>query len=223
MDRFQIFENGLEEDYWMRSKMNKEKPIGILSKKERPQFLSNLEKGRFFKDSVSFFTDWKKLSQEEKDGMTPTEKVGIYCIVFSMLEDRLETFWWNCSYVHGWNVIGEWDVQRQEFNTKDGKGHPPSKFGFKNRKIPRGIRTTGVFRIQLLQNGKINQKLHDRIEDSEYDRKELIHRNMYFKSELMDKHIVEVMNLFREVDKLLQKNKKGHSDLLGLNLVFSRK
>jgi len=203
--------------------MKKEKPIGILSKKERPQFLSNLEKGRFFKDSVSFFTDWKKLSQEEKDGMTPTEKVGIYCIVFSMLEDRLETFWWNCSYVHGWNVIGEWDVERQEFNTKDGKGHPPSKFGFKNRKIPKGIRTTGVFRIQLLQNGKINQKLHDRIEDSEYDRKELIHRNMYFKSELMDKHIVEVMNLFREVDKLLQKHKKGHPDLLGLNLVFSRK
>ena len=207
----------------MRSEMKKEKPIGILSKKERPQFLSNLEKGRFFKDSVKFFSDWKKLSQEEKDGMTPTEKVGIYCIVFSMLEDRLETFWWNCSYVHGWNVIGEWDVERQEFNTKDGKGHPPSKFGFKNRKIPKGIRTTGVFRKQLLQNGKINQKLHDRIVDSEYDRKELIHRNMYFKSELMDKHIVEVMNLFREVDKLLQKHKKGHPDLLGLNLVFSRK
>ena len=61
--------------------MKKEKPIGRLYEKERPQILSNLEKGKFFKDSVTFFSEWKKLSEEEKDGMTPTEKVGIYCIV----------------------------------------------------------------------------------------------------------------------------------------------
>ncbi len=48
--------------------MDKEKPIGRLPEKERPQILSNLEKGKFFKDSVTFFYDWKKLSQEEKDG-----------------------------------------------------------------------------------------------------------------------------------------------------------
>ena len=58
--------------------MKKDKPIGILSRKERPQILSNLEKGKFFKDSIKFFSEWKKLSEEEKDGMTPTEKVGIY-------------------------------------------------------------------------------------------------------------------------------------------------
>ena len=194
----------------------KKTQIGLLNIKEKPQSLVNLEKGRYFKSSYEYYKDWMDRYSDTPEREIPVmERVGIYCMVYSMLEDRLETFWWNCSYVHGWNVIGEWDVERQEFNTKDGKGHPPSKFGFKNRKIPKGIRTTGVFRIQLLQNGKINQKLHDRIVDSEYDRKELIHRNMYFKSELMDKHIVEVMNLFREVDKLLQKHKKGHPDLLG--------
>jgi hypothetical protein len=33
--------------------------------------------------------------------------------------------------------------------------------------------------------------------------------------DLTDKHIKEVMSLFRELDKLVQKHKKGHQDLLG--------
>jgi len=33
--------------------------------------------------------------------------------------------------------------------------------------------------------------------------------------DLKDKHIKEVMSLFRKVDKLVQKHKKGHQDLLG--------
>ena len=48
------------------------------------------------------------------------EKMGIYCIVFSMLEDRLETLWWNCSYVHEWKVIGEWDDENLPL-TKSGQ------------------------------------------------------------------------------------------------------
>jgi hypothetical protein len=58
-------------------------------------------------------------------------------------------------------------------------------------------------------------KIHDRIIKSESDRKELIHRNMFFMDDLKDKHIKEVMSLFRELDKLVQKHKKGHPDLLG--------
>ena len=185
--------------------------IGKLHEKRRPQSLVNLEKGKSFKSSVEFFRDWKKLSKEEKEDITPTEKVGIYCIIFSMLEDRLETFWWNCSYVHKWKVIEDWD-EEDRYVTE--KGRPPNKGEHKNRKIPFHLRTTGRFRKDLLDNGKITQKLNNKIHDSEKDRRELIHRNMYFKKDLMDKHIIEVMDLFREVDKLLQKHKKGHPDLL---------
>ena len=140
------------------------------------------------------------------------EKMGIYCIVFSMLEDRLETLWWNCSYVHGWKVIGHWDDEKNRYVTDNGR--PPQEYEHKGRKIPTPIRTTGKFRIDLLKNGKISQTLHDRIHQSEKDRKELIHRNMFFMGDLRNKHITEVMTLFRQVDKLVQKHKKGHPDKL---------
>ena len=60
MDRFQDFTNGLEKDYWMRIKM-KEHEIGTLKKKKRPQILSNLQKGNFFRTSYQFFKDLKSI------------------------------------------------------------------------------------------------------------------------------------------------------------------
>ena len=126
-----------------------------------------------------------------------------------MLEDRLETLWWNCSYVHKWDSI-EYYSDIQEKTIK----RPPRKDEHRGRKIPSQIRTTGRFRKDLNDNWKITQKLHDRIQQSEWDRKELIHRNMFFMGDLKDKHIKEVMSLFRELDKLVQKHKKGHQDLL---------
>ena len=195
--------------------MSDEKQIGTLYRERRPQSLLNLEKGNSFKSSVEFFRNWDNLSEQEKEEITPTEKVGIYCIVFSMLEDRLETLWWNCSYVHQWNVIGVWEWNDKKQNMEMVDGTPPSEWEFKNRKIPKGIRHTGNFRNSLLENRKINQKLHDKIENSECDRRELIHRFMYFQKNLMDKHITEVMDLFRELDKLVQKHKRGNKDKLG--------
>ena len=190
----------------------KNSEIGKLSNKRRPQILSNLEKMESFKDSIQIFNDWNKLTDSERDEINPTEKVGIYCIVFSLLEDRLETFWWNCSYVHGWKTINEFDEDRQEMTSRGEKGRPPNEFEFKSRKIPIEIRTTGRFRKDLFVNSKLDQKLYDRIMKSEWDRRELIHRNMYFQKDLMDKHITEVMELFREVDRLLQKHKRSHKD-----------
>ena len=187
----------------------KEHEIGTLRKTKKPQILSNLKKGNFFRTSYEFFKDWDERSEEEKENINPMEKMGIYCIVFSMLEDRLETLWWNCSYVHGWDVIGNFDE-----NNKYVPERPPQEYEHRGRKIPSPIRTTGRFRIDLLDNRKITQKLHDRIQQSEWDRKELIHRNMFFMGDLKDKHIREVMTLFREVDRLVQKHKKGHPDKL---------
>jgi hypothetical protein len=190
----------------------KKHEIGTLRKTKKPQILSNLKKGNFFRTSYEFFKDWDERSDEERENINPMEKMGVYCIVFSMLEDRLETLWWNCSYVHGWKVIGHWDDERNRYVTDNGR--PPQEYEHKGRKIPTPIRTTGKFRIDLLKNGKISQTLHDRIHQSEKDRKELIHRNMFFMGDLRNKHITEVMTLFRQVDKLVQKHKKGHPDKL---------
>ena len=179
-----------------------EHEIGTLSWTNKPQMLTNLKKGNFFRTSYQFFKDWDERSDDERENINPMEKMGIYCIVFSMLEDRLETLWWNCSYVQGWEVM----VNPER---------PPNELEHRKRMIPSRVRTTGRFRKDLIDNWKITQKLHDRIQQSELDRKELIHRNMFFMDDLKDKHIKEVMSLFREVDKLVQKHKKGHQDLLG--------
>ena len=180
----------------------KEHEIGTLSWTNKPQMLTNLKKGNFFRTSYQFFKDWDERSDDERENINPMEKMGIYCIVFSMLEDRLETLWWNCSYVQGWEVM----VNPER---------PPNEYEHRKRMIPSRVRTTGRFRKDLIDNLKIPQKLHDRIQQSEWDRKELIHRNMFFMGDLKDKHIKEVMSLFRKVDKLVQKHKKGHQDLLG--------
>ena len=188
----------------------KEQEIGTLRKTKKPQILSNLKKGNFFRTSYQFFKDWDERSDDERENINLMEKMGIYCIVFSMLEDRLETLWWNCSYVHEWDSIEDYSVIQEKTIKR-----PPRKDEHRGRKIPSQIRTTGRFRKDLNDNWKITQKLHDRIQQSEWDRKELIHRNMFFMGDLKDKHIKEVMSLFREVDKLVQKHKKGHPDLLG--------
>ena len=184
--------------------------IGTLRTKNRPQSLSNITKGQFFKTSYEFFKEWNEKSDKERKNINPIEKMGIYCIVFSMLEDRIETLWWNCSFVHEWDVIESYSVMRKERIRR-----PPREDEHRKRKIPKNIRTTGRFRDNLLENWKITNKLNDRILKSESDRRELVHRNMFFMDDLKDKHIKEVMSLFREVDKLVQKHKKGHPDLLG--------
>ncbi len=182
--------------------------IGTLKTENRPQSLSNTTKGQFFKTSYEFFKEWNEKSDKERENINPMEKMGIYCIVFSMLEDRIETLWWNCSFVHEWDVIESYSHMRKEKIRR-----PPREDEHRKRKIPKNIRTTGRFRKDLLENGKITIKLHDKIVKTESDRSELIHRNMFFIDDLTDKHLKEVMSLFRELDKLVQKHKKGHPDI----------
>ena len=122
----------------------KEHEIGTLRTKKRPQTLSGTQKGNFFKTSFQFFKEWEEKSDEGKQEINPMERMGIYCIVFSMLEDRLETLWWNCSYVHKWDVI---EKRVDGVKTK----RPPNEYEHRNRKIPKGIRTTGRFRNNLLE------------------------------------------------------------------------
>ena len=92
----------------------KEHEIGTLSWTNKPQILTNLKKGNFFRTSYQFFKEWNERSDDERENINPMEKMGIYCIVFSMLEDRLETLWWNCSYVHKWDSIEDYSVIQEK-------------------------------------------------------------------------------------------------------------
>ena len=137
-------------------------------------------------------------------------------MVFSMFEDRLETYFWNCAYVHQWDVIPdgkEWTFDEHGNETRENL-RPPSFDEHRNREIPKGIRQTGKFRIELLKHNMISQNLHDDIAKSEIDRKELIHRNMFYMEDLEDIHITFAMSLFRRIDKMHRKHKKKHLDKL---------
>ncbi len=92
----------------------KEQEIGTLSWTKKPQILSNLKKGNFFRTSYQFFKEWNDKSDKERENINPMERIGIYCIVFSMLEDRIETLWWNCSFVHEWDVIEGYSIIKKE-------------------------------------------------------------------------------------------------------------
>ena len=185
----------------------KKTPIGLLKIKEKPQSLVNLEKGRYFSSSYKYYKEWMDRYSDTPEREIPVmERVGIYCMVFSMLEDRLETFWWNCSYVHKWNVISSVDDPKLK--------RPPKRKEWKKRQIPKRIRTTGWFSNQLERNGKISKELNQRLKRSDDDRREIIHRNMFNMKEVTKDHIQELMSMFREMDKLIKKHKKTHSDKL---------
>ena len=134
--------------------MSDEKQIGTLYRERRPQSLLNLEKGNSFKSSVEFFRNWDNLSEQEKEEITPTEKVGIYCIVFSMLEDRLETLWWNCSYVHQWNVIGVWEWNDKKQNMEMVDGPPPVNGNSKTGRYQKELDIQGISEILYSKIGK---------------------------------------------------------------------
>ena len=182
----------------------KKTEIGLIKIKEKPQSLVNLEKGRYFKSSYQYYKEWMDRYSDTPEREIPImERVGIYCMVYSMLEDRLETFWWNCSYVHKWDVIPSDDETLKR---------PPKKKEWKKRQIPKRIRTTGWFANQLQKNGKITKELVTRFKRSDDDRREIIHRNMFNMKKVTKDHIQELMSLFREFDKLNKKHKKKHSD-----------
>ena len=185
----------------------KKTPKGLLNIKEKPQSLVNLEKGRYFSSSYKYYKEWMDRYSDTPEREIPImERVGIYCMVFSMLEDRLETFWWNCSFVHKWNVIPSEDDETLK--------RPPKKKEWKKRQIPKRIRQTGSYLRLLEKNGKITMELKTRVRRSDDDRREIIHRNMFNMKEVTKDHIKELMSMFREFDKLIRKHKKGHSDKL---------
>ena len=116
----------------------KKTEIGLIKMKQKPQTLVNLEKGRYFKSGYEYYKEWMDRYSDPPEREIPVmERVGIYCMVYSMLEDRLETFWWNCSHIHKWDVIPSDDNPR--------KKRPPKRKEWKKRLIPKRIRQIGSY------------------------------------------------------------------------------
>ena len=70
----------------------KEKVIGLLNIKGRPENLVLLEKGRYFSSSYKFFKEWMERNKDVNENLiNPMERVGIYCMVFSMLDSARKT------------------------------------------------------------------------------------------------------------------------------------
>jgi len=183
----------------------KKTEIGLIKMKQKPQTLVNLEKGRYFKSSYEYYKEWMDRYSEIPEREIPImERVGIYCMVYSMLEDRLETFWWNCSFIHKWDVIPSDDDPKLK--------RPPKRKEWEKRKIPKRIRQTGSYLRLLEMNEKITMELKTRVRRSDDDRREIIHKNMFNMKDATKDHIQELMSLFREFEKLIKKHKKKHSD-----------
>ena len=72
----------------MRDKM-KEHEIGTLRTKNKPQILSNFQKGNFFKTSYQFFKEWNEKSDKEKESINPMERMGIYCLLYVGRQNRV--------------------------------------------------------------------------------------------------------------------------------------
>ena len=172
--------------------------VGKLKSKKRPQSLSNQEKGEYFKSSYEFYKNWIKKGKVQRF-QNDMERVGVYCIVYSMLEDRLETLWWNYSYVNRLKVLKE---------TQDQSPREIILHEWENKMIPKYVRLSGVFLKQLYEQNVIDENLENRLYKSDLDRRELVHRNMFFIKDLKDKHIRECLILFRILDKMVQKHKK---------------
>ena len=101
----------------------KKTEIGLIKLKQNPQTLVNLEKGRYFKSSYEYYKEWMDRYKDSLDREIPVmERVGIYCMVYSMLEDRLETVWWNCSFIHKWDVIPSDDDPKLKKPPKEKNG-----------------------------------------------------------------------------------------------------
>ena len=85
-------QNRLEE-LCLKDEMEENITIGKLHEKKRPQSLLKTEKGDYFTKGYDYYKSFMK-RKSQLDGVGhPMERVGVYCVVYSLMEDRLETLW----------------------------------------------------------------------------------------------------------------------------------
>jgi len=193
--------------------------------------LTNLEKEGFFKSIFDDVNSWKKKISELDGVGNPYERTGIYTRLYSLLDYRLETLWWNYAYQRKWGV---YDKRGFEYDHLSGESKEvnvrryfaPSTIQWMKRQIPSGLRKTGTFILDLY-GGEIGRKksnvndeqllpdtLFNQIQMSELDRKEMIHRNLFYIGEIRNDHIETVIKIFRGIDRMVTKHQLQFRELL---------
>ena len=191
--------------------------------------LSNKDKEFFFKNVFQQYKRWKSRKQSLDGYGYPTDRTGIYLMLYSLLDYRLETLWLNHAYLKGWGVFDKkqkyFDKISKKESTKTHKRfYALDEDSWKKRRIPSGLRKTGTFLIDLYGKGYgkkyrssnfnntplLSDELMEKISRCEDDRKELIHRNLFFMNDITDEHIESVIKIFREIDKMVTKHQKDN-------------
>ena len=73
--------------------------------------LTNLEKEGFFKSIFNDVNSWKKKISELDGVGNLYERTGIYTRLYSLLDYRLETLWWNYAYQRQWKVFRKLEIE----------------------------------------------------------------------------------------------------------------
>jgi len=181
--------------------------------------LTNMEKEKFFRSIFDDVNTWRKrISTLDGFGYS-FERTGIYTSLYSLFEYRLETLWLNYAYERKWGVYTNWF-------TNEMRCFPPNQYQWMNRDIPPHLRNAGNYFVDLYgqQIGAyksvvndeqiISDELSTRIQRSNEDRTQLIHRNCFYKKDIRNEHIETIIKNFREIDKMVKKHQRQHRELL---------
>jgi len=163
--------------------------------------------------TLSLAYRWENMTDDEKEEIDPMERMGIYCIIFPMLVDVLETYWISCAYFEKWDVIedvvGDDTILRPPTNTewvyKD-MSKETSKYGTEYIQQPEIcyplLRTTERYKEDLLNGGMITNELNERIDKCENERRNLIEQKRFLIKDLTNKHINELVSILLVVKRL---------------------
>ena len=181
-----------QKDSFICSKCGKEKYF-------RLQITENKIKKTRKIGTLSIVYRWDKMTDEEKEEIDPMERMGIYCIIFPMLLNVMETFWITCSYFERWDVIE--DVVGDEIRLR-----PISRTEWMYRESREEKSTVRPEYIQqkkhLLNGGMITNELDERLDSCEDDRMKLIEEKRFLIQDLTNIHINELVSVLLEVKRL---------------------
>jgi hypothetical protein len=194
--------------------------------------LTNKEKENVFSSVFDSVKKWKdKISNLDGVGNL-SERTGIYTSLYSLYEYRLETLWLNYAYQRQWSVYRkieiDYDSKTGQKTDKiiDNRFYPMSFKNWIERFIPPKLKITSIYLVDLYGKQMGNQKsevndeqlipyeLFDRISASNKDRKEIIHKNCFYKKDISNEHIESVIKNFRGIDKIVKKHQRECRELL---------
>ena len=168
--------------------------------------------------TLSIVYRWENMTDDEKEEIDPMERMGIYCIIFPMLVDVLETYWISCAYFEKWDVIE--DVVGDDIILR-----PPTRTEWVYKDMSKEtsymkqpeicyplLRTTERYKEDLLNGGMITNELNERIDKCENERRNLIEQKRFLIKDLTNKHINELVSVLLGVKRLSLDHSQKYKD-----------